>query len=123
MHTAASALQDVRDRGPRWAVYGQIRTHEARVQYADTAERAEAIRKEFEDTWGYHHVKVHPPVGSVDLAKLGRERADARRVLDEKTAILRAGVLRALEDGRAEAEVARTAGVDRMTVRKWAGKQ
>lgn len=122
MHTIESAMNDLRERGPRWAVFGQIRSREARVQYADTAERAEAIRQEFEDTWGYRQVKVHPPVGSVGLAKLGRERADAKRVLDEKTAILRAGVLRALEDGRAEAEVARTAGVDRMTVRKWAGK-
>lgn len=65
---------------------------------------------------------VDPPVGSIDLAKLGRERMDAKRAFEEKTAILRAGVLRALGEGRAEAEVARTAGVDRMTVRKWAGK-
>jgi hypothetical protein len=59
----------------------------------------------------------------MDLAKLGQERRDAQRALDEKTAILKAAVLRALEKGRAEAEVARTAGVDRMTVRKWAGKR
>ncbi len=66
---------------------------------------------------------MHAPAGSVDLAELGRVRSEARRALDEKTTILRAAVLRALEDGRAEAEVAREAGVDRMTVREWAGKR
>lgn len=123
MHTNERARQQVAERGPRWAVYGQIRPGEAIVQYADTAEAAEQLRDEFEAGGrGYHQVKVHPPVGSIDLAELGRERADAKRLYDEKNAIVRAGVLRALEDGRAEAEVARTAGVDRMTVRKWAGK-
>ncbi|MEU3455551.1 hypothetical protein ABZ671_18415 [Micromonospora sp. NPDC006766] len=121
MYVKAVAWDRVKDRGPRWAVYGQLRPQEARTEYADTAERAEKIREDFEEK-GYYQVQVHPPVGSVDLAKLGRERTDAKRVLDEKTAILRAGVLRALEEGRAEAEVARTAGVDRQTVRKWAGK-
>ncbi|MGK5737231.1 hypothetical protein [Micromonospora sp. URMC 103] len=118
----STAHQQISERGPRWAVSGSVRQGEIRAEYADTAERAEQIRKDFEENWGYYQVRVHPPVGSVDLAKLGRERAEAKRVFDEKTAILRAGVLRALEEGRAEAEVARTAGVDRMTVRKWAGK-
>lgn len=118
------AHQRVKERGPRWAVWGQIRQGEARVDYADTADQAEMIREWFEnpDGCGYYQVRVHAPDGSVNLATLGRERADAKRKFDEATAVLRAGVLRALEEGRAEAEVARTAGVDRMTVRKWAGK-
>lgn len=122
MYVQSEAIRMVSDRGPRWAVYGQIRPGEARTSYAATAELAEKFRAEYEEL-GYYQVKVHPPTGSVDLAKLGRDLADARRVLAEKTEIVRAGVLRALDEGRAEAEVARTVGVDRMTVRKWAGKQ
>lgn len=124
MYTDTRAREAIDQRGPRWAVWGRIRKGESRTQYADTAEQAEAIRRQFEDPadWGYRDVRVYPPEGSVDLAALGRSRTEARRVFDDATSLLRAGVLRALEDGRAEAEVARSAGVDRMTVRKWAGK-
>jgi hypothetical protein len=111
-----------RARGPRWAVVGTIRQGENVGEYADTAERAEAIQARYQET-GYYQVQVYPPEGSVDLGELGRARADAKRAADEATAILRAGVLRALEEGREETEVARTAGVDRQTVRAWAGKQ
>lgn len=122
MYSRDTAWQQVQERGPRYAVYGNLRPGEAQTMYAVTAELAEEIREDFEGR-GYYQVKVWPPAGSVDLAKLGRERAEAKRTFDEKTAILRAGVLRALEEGRAEAEVARTAGIDRQTVRTWAGKQ
>jgi DNA-binding NarL/FixJ family response regulator len=121
MLTMTQALKMIDERGPRYAVYGQIRSREAITKYAPSADLAEKYREQFEQD-GYRQVKVLPPEGSVDLEKLGRERADARRIFNEKTQILQAAVLRALEDGRAEAEVARAAGVDRMTVRSWAGK-
>jgi DNA-binding CsgD family transcriptional regulator len=57
-----------------------------------------------------------------ELEDAGRARAEAQNALDEKTKELKTEVLRALAEGRAEAEVARAAGIDRMTVRKWAGK-
>jgi hypothetical protein len=56
----------------------------------------------------------------VDAAEEFREantRANAARD------VLRAAVLRELAARRPEAAVARTAGVDRMTVRRWAGKR
>lgn len=121
-----TALRRIEQRGPRYAVYGVIRAGEARTEYADTAEQAERIRASFEDPrdCGYRQVKVHPPEGSVDLAALGQARAKAKATFDEATAVLRAAVLRALEQpGSSEVQVAREAGVDRMTVRKWAGKQ
>lgn len=121
MYSNTAAHDMVDDRGPRFAVRGSIRPGESYFSYADTAEQAEKIREHCEAS-GYYQIRVYPPAGSVDLGKLGRDRAAAQRVLEEKTQVLRAGVLRALEEGRAEAEVARTAGVDRMTVRKWAGK-
>lgn len=111
----------IAERGPRWVVHGTIRRDEFAVHYATTAERAEQLREKLDGSH-HRHVTVVPPDGSVELATLGRDRAEAQRVLTEKTAILRAGVLRALDEGRSEVEVARTAGVDRMTVRKWAGK-
>ena len=58
----------------------------------------------------------------VSLESLGRDRATAVEMLAERTALLRVGVLQALEAGESESGVARQAGVDRMTVRKWAGK-
>ncbi|GAA0739286.1 hypothetical protein Drose_04095 [Dactylosporangium roseum] len=121
-HTTDKALEMIEQRGPRFAVIGNIRRGQSMVSYADTGEQAERIRETFVES-SYYQIKVHPPVGSVDLAGLGRDRSDAKAAYDEATAILRAGVLRALEEGREETEVARTAGVDRQTVRAWAGKQ
>lgn len=121
MTSTSGARQMIDDRGPRWAVVGTIRQGDHRVEYADTGEQAERIRDHYERD-RYYQIQVHAPQGGIDLAALGRARAAAKKALDEATDILRAGVLRALEDGRAEAEVARTAGVDRMTVRSWAGK-
>jgi hypothetical protein len=58
----------------------------------------------------------------LDLEALARARAEAAAVLAERTAALRDAVLQALASGESEASAARRAGVDRMTVRKWAGK-
>ncbi|WP_431935762.1 hypothetical protein [Micromonospora sp. RP3T] len=111
------------ERGPRWLVGGTIRPGEHDVRYADTADAAERLRDEM-NTRGLYQVRVDPPVGAVDLVKLGRDRTDARRVFDEKTAILRAGVLRALEQGtHNESSAAREAGVTRDTIRTWLGKK
>lgn len=112
----------IAERGPRWLVSAVVRQGEHMAEYADTAERAEEIRDRYQ-RGRYRRIQVHPPQGSVDLAALGRRRAETRRAYEDATAVLRAAVLRALEEGRAEAEVARTAGVDRMTVRSWAGKR
>jgi uncharacterized MAPEG superfamily protein len=57
-----------------------------------------------------------------ELEALARRRADAERNLNEAIRQLRAAVLRALADGQSEAAVSRDARVDRMTVRRWAGK-
>lgn len=108
-------------RGPRWAVSATIRPGEHRIDYCLTRDSADATAERLRAEKHYQ-VKVHPPAGEVDLAKLGRDRADASVVLAERTSILRAAVLRALEAGDSEVSVARTAGVDRMTVREWAGK-
>jgi hypothetical protein len=123
MMTTAAADRIVRERGHRYAIFGTVRRGESQAQYADTAERAEVIYEQFADL-GYRNVKVHSPqLDGLDLEALGRDRAKAKAAYDEATAALRAGVLRALEAGRHEAEVARTAGLNRMTVRTWAGKQ
>lgn len=117
-----SGVNRMRDeRGPRYVVSAQVRGGEWCAGYADTADVAEATRVRLDEE-GYRTVKVMAPEGAVDLEALGRTRRLAKEALDEAAAVLRAGVLRALEEGRAEAEVARAAGVDRMTVRTWAGK-
>lgn len=53
---------------------------------------------------------------------LARRRAAARTNLAKVTEQVRAAVLEELAAGQPEAAVARRAGVDRMTVRRWAGK-
>lgn len=114
-------LRFAKARGPRWAVIGTVRSNEDLGDYEDSAELAERRADQYREL-GYYQVQVYPPVGSVDLHALGEARRKAKEEYEEANAILRAGVLRALEEGRAEAEVARTAGVDRQTVRSWAGK-
>jgi hypothetical protein len=112
------------DRGPRYVVVGTIRAGEFATQYTLTSDAAEKIFKMYQDD-GYRNVKVHVPDVpgvNIDLRWYGLELTEARRVVEEKTEILRAAVLRAAEAGRAEAEIARVAGIDRMTVRKWLGK-
>lgn len=52
-------------------------------------------------------------------AKLRRARASLSTALEKAEAV----GLAALADGKPEAAVARALGVDRMTVRKWAGKR
>lgn len=123
MYPDDHARQRITDRGPRFAVYGKIRRGEARTEYADTAERAEQTRADF-TRLGYTKILVHPPVDSVELAPLRQARNAAQHKLNEATAILRAAVIRAInDDHRSESEVSREAGVDRMTVRRWLGKK
>jgi hypothetical protein len=112
-----------RRRGPRYAVTWSVNTDMHEGTYTDTAELAEKVRAIALFEGHCYNVHVSAPEGSVDLAALGDARLKAKRAFDEATAFLRAGVLRALEDGRSESEVARSARVDRMTVRTWAGKR
>lgn len=122
MHAAETARQRVKDRGPRWAVMGTIRPGEAETRYAVTAIDAEKIQTQFLDD-GRYQIRVHPPEDTANLSALGRQLADARAAVRDITQQVQAAVIHAVTvDGRAEAEVARQAGVDRMTVRGWLGK-
>jgi hypothetical protein len=56
------------------------------------------------------------------IARHGAELATARAATRAARDALRPLVARAVARGTTEAEVARLAGVDRMTVREWAGK-
>ena len=56
------------------------------------------------------------------LDAAGRDLRLAREALDAALERSRALALEALEAGISEAQVSRRAGVDRMTVRRWAGK-
>lgn len=116
------ASRAVADRGARYAIIGTIRPGSFCVEYADTGDKAEAAADNLRDHWGYYQVHIYPPVGGVDLAALGVARERAKHAFAEATEKLRAAVLRALADDRAEAEVARSARVTRKTVRQWAGK-
>jgi uncharacterized protein (DUF2336 family) len=55
--------------------------------------------------------------------ELAQRRASARANLTDVTEQVKAAVLEELAAGQPEAAVARAAGVDRMTVRRWAGKR
>lgn len=57
------------------------------------------------------------------LTVLGERRTRLRAELKELNEAIETVVKAALEQGRPEAAVAREAQVDRMTVRKWAGKR
>lgn len=58
-----------------------------------------------------------------DLATLGDNLQTARGELLYRTEKAREGALAALAEGESESAVAKALGVDRMTVRKWAGKR
>lgn len=60
----------------------------------------------------------HRELLAVDAARF----AEARAAVERAKFDLKARVLIAHCDGVPEAEIARLAGVDRMTVRKWVGK-
>ena len=127
MLSHADINKAVAERGARYCVTATIRQGEFAYSYADTGDAAEKISDDYQETWGYRSIRIHPPVFDVDLAaeltKLGRERADLKQAEREVTAKLRATVLRAAEHSFAEADIARRANVDRMTVRKWLGKE
>jgi len=58
-----------------------------------------------------------------DLESAGARLRRSRASLDKAVEVAREAAMRALAEGHAEAAVARALGVDRMTVRKWAGKR
>ncbi|RRJ85920.1 hypothetical protein EG850_11075 [Gulosibacter macacae] len=60
---------------------------------------------------------------TTDLERAGAKLRRARAALAKATEEAQAAALQALAEGHAEAAVARDLGVDRMTVRKWAGKR
>lgn len=118
----------INQRGPRYCVSADITGHRGNhghVLYAETAEKAEEMREKWDDEGGYQNIKVHlPDIAGFDinLAGYGRARKEALAKAAEATEILKAAVQRAADVGRAEAEIARAAEVDRMTVRAWLGK-
>lgn len=58
-----------------------------------------------------------------DLERVGRKLRSARKAQSEAMEAGRIAALDALTEGYTEVQVANTLGVDRMTVRKWAGKR
>jgi DNA-binding CsgD family transcriptional regulator len=65
-------------------------------------------------------------VNDIDRARLthaGKRLARARAKLDAEMESAREIALDSLGSGATEVEVAKELGVDRMTVRKWAGKR
>lgn len=58
-----------------------------------------------------------------NLERAGRKLRSARKAQKDALEAARLAALDALACGYAEVEVANTLGVDRMTVRKWAGKR
>lgn len=58
-----------------------------------------------------------------DLVDAGRRLGQARRIEERAMKRAREVALKALERGETEVGVARMLGVDRMLVRKWAGKR
>lgn len=58
-----------------------------------------------------------------DLDRAGESLRRARAALDQALKNAEAVGLLALAEGVSESAVARALGVDRMTVRKWAGKR
>lgn len=128
METAGNARRKVAARGPRFAVTGTIRPGEVTCGYADTADKAEDLRKHYENDWGYYQVRIHPPEEYADqlqlIAGLAQDRRETMRALEDVTGKLRAAVVQMVQDEvLSESEAARRAEVDRMTIRKWLGKR
>lgn len=125
MYTKHEARLQLDARGPRYAIWVELGKDSAQVIYADTATQAEKVRENrlAEYSGNEQRVQLHPPAGSISLTDAASEREKVKEALAEKTAFVKALALQALEGGRAEAEVAREARVDRMTIRSWAGKR
>lgn len=58
-----------------------------------------------------------------ELGLVGRNLANARDAVTEQMEYARLTAVAALADGVTEVKVSELVGVDRMTVRKWAGKR
>ncbi|MBT0771785.1 hypothetical protein KIH74_22785 [Kineosporia sp. J2-2] len=112
----------IAERGPYYAVTGQIRTDQHFVHLCATAERAEAIKAEAQTNSPYA-VRIYSPKGVVPLAPIGKQLAAARSKVDQIILLAQAAALRAHEEGKPETLIASELGVDRMTVRKWLGKR
>lgn len=126
MHNLEAITKMLAERGPRYAVTGTIRQHEYYITFPLTSAAAETALESFAER-GYYDTRVHQPVDAgpkIDLAKYGRDLADARRVVSERTIVLRAAVLRAVDANpdRSEDEIARTTGEDPAVVRAWLGR-
>ena len=59
---------------------------------------------------------------ALNLEQAGRKLRSARRSLQTAMDTARDAALTAIHAGESESAVAKTLGVDRMTVRKWVGK-
>jgi DNA-binding CsgD family transcriptional regulator len=57
-----------------------------------------------------------------DLERAGRKLRSARKALKDAMTDAEDAARASWESGATEVEIARTLGVDRMTVRKWRGK-
>jgi DNA invertase Pin-like site-specific DNA recombinase len=122
MLSSGAAQDQVRSRGPRFAVVGTIRRDEMQVVLVDTAAKAEeAAEKMRADE--LRMVRLHLPQSDLDYLGIGRTLHDARTALAEATEVARAAARRLVESGVSESETARQLGVDRMTVRAWLGKR
>ncbi|ARQ95477.1 HTH DNA binding protein [Mycobacterium phage Shandong1] len=62
-------------------------------------------------------------VEDLDAERAGDDLHAAREAYEAAAAAARVFTLLAIEDGASEAGLARDLGVDRLTVRKWRGKQ
>ena len=60
---------------------------------------------------------------SGELERVGRSLRSARSAQQAAFESARVAAVAAMAAGVSESQVARTVGVDRMTVRKWAGKR
>jgi transposase len=60
---------------------------------------------------------------SNELKRAGRKLRSARKAAQDALVAAQSAALAALAEGATEVEVAKSLGVDRMTVRKWAGKR
>jgi site-specific recombinase XerC len=85
-------------------------------------DQAIQVMRQQEDL-GIADIEMIKPREIVDLSYLSRLRNELITDLKEVTEQIRQAVLWHIARGEKEARVARAAGVDRMTVRRWLGKR
>lgn len=124
MVTVQSLQRMQAKRGPHYLVHGADRRNEPIARYADTLDEAERIAERMR-TDGLRQVQVLPPREQItldDVSRYGDAYSRAQDAAEGAKATLRAAVHRAVESGASESEIAREAGITRMTVRAWIGK-